>query len=258
GDHQVADPAAGLAPDLRPGVAIVHIGVHRIEVLVGEDRAGGLPNDLLGLHPVVVRVIGRNGRGSDYDLGAVRLEHPDLFLRHLVRHGEHAAIALYRGRHRESDAGVAAGRLDDGAARLEAALGLRVLDDGQTDAVLHRAARVLVLGLGVDRCTDAAAQPSQADERGPPDRVEHRVVGREVLGLHTPTFSPADCGIGSAGEMPSPPGSLRAPRARSGAGAPLRWRPSRRRGSRWIRPPGLTPGRRPPWRPRTDGAQRYL
>ena len=48
-------------------------------------------------------------------------------------------IALGGAHHRQRDAGVAGRGLDDGLARLERALALRVLDDGDREAILDRA-----------------------------------------------------------------------------------------------------------------------
>ena len=163
----------GLSPDLRAGRPVVHLGIHRIDVLIGEDCAGCLPNDLLRLGPIMIRVLrGDRGGGHD-DFGTVGLEHAHLFLGHLVGHGEHAAITLDRSSHGEPDAGVAAGGLDDGAAGLEPTGCLSRLDDRDADPILHRAARVLVLRFAVNRRADAGPDPGQADERGPPDGIEH-------------------------------------------------------------------------------------
>ena len=65
------------------------------------------------------RVVVDRGR-RDHDLGAVRAQHRDLLLAHLVGHDEDAAVALARRRDREPDAGVARGRLDDRPAGLAA------------------------------------------------------------------------------------------------------------------------------------------
>ena len=84
------------------------------------------------------------------------------------------------GDHRQADAGVAGGRLDDRAAGLELAGGLRGLDHPGRDAVLHRAAGVEVLHLGQhERAVGAAVRevegPVEPDQRGVADQVEERV-----------------------------------------------------------------------------------
>ena len=78
-------------------------------------------------------------------------EHVDLVLADLVGHHEDAGVAALLSYDRQADAGVARGRFDDRAARLELPLTLGRVDHAQRDAVLHRATRVEVLDLGVDR-----------------------------------------------------------------------------------------------------------
>jgi hypothetical protein len=70
-------------------------------------------------------------------------------------------------------AGVAGGRLDDGAARPQLALALRGLDHAQPDPILHRPARVQVLELGQHRRRQALGDPLQAHDRRVSDQVEH-------------------------------------------------------------------------------------
>ena len=59
-------------------------------------------------------------------------------------------IAVLRAHHGEADAGVAAGRLDDGLPGAERAAALGRLDDAERQAVLDRAHRVEGLELGVE------------------------------------------------------------------------------------------------------------
>ena len=146
-DDRVDVTAVRLLPDLGPGRLVVGLGVRRVRVLVGLEPS----RDLLG-EPVGdgVVALGRGrfdgGRG-DHDLGAVRAEHRDLLLAHLVRHHEDAAIAAERRGDREPDAGVPRGRLDDRPARAEPPVLLGGLEHREPDPVLHRAAGVQVLEL---------------------------------------------------------------------------------------------------------------
>jgi hypothetical protein len=110
-----------------------------------------------------------DGRRRDHDLGAVRAQHRDLLLAHLVRHDEDAAVALSRGRDGEADAGVAGGRLDDRAARLELPVALGLLDHREPDPVLDRAAGVEVLELGEDAGVAGRREPVQPYDRSAPD-----------------------------------------------------------------------------------------
>ena len=121
------------------------------------------------------------GRADDH-LGAVRLEHVALVLADLVGADEDALVAPGLRDHRQPDAGVAGGRLDDRAAGLELAGGLGGLDHPGGDAVLHRAAGVEVLHLGQhERSVLAPVRRGQVerlvepDQRGVADQVEERV-----------------------------------------------------------------------------------
>ena len=69
---------------------------------------------------------------------ALRVQH--LLARHLVRHDQQRAIALAAADQRETEPGIAGGRLDDGAAGLEPPVGLRRLDHGARRAI-SRASR---------------------------------------------------------------------------------------------------------------------
>jgi hypothetical protein len=69
----------------------------------------------------------------------------DLFLAHLVRDDEGQLIALLRGHQRQSQPGVAGRGLDQRGAGTQFSLPLGGGDHGKGDAVLDRAAGVLVL-----------------------------------------------------------------------------------------------------------------
>jgi hypothetical protein len=69
----------------------------------------------------------------------------DLLLTHLVGDDEQQPIPLLRRYQRQSQAGVAGRGLDERAAGLEGPGTLRGLNEIQTDAILDRAARILVL-----------------------------------------------------------------------------------------------------------------
>ena len=163
-----------------PVVAVVGLGVGLVVELVGQHRARRFLHDVLGLHHIVIGMVGRHGGRRDHDFGAVGLEQAHLLLRHLVGHGEDAAVALEARGDRQADAGVAAGPLDDGPAGLQVSPLLRTLDDREGDPVLHRPAGVGVLRLAVDRRPEPRADAGQPDQRRPPDRAQHRVVRRAM------------------------------------------------------------------------------
>src|SRR5262249_10783438 len=126
GDEDV-ELVPALLPDLRPGGGVVGAGVTGVVVLVGVEAVGRLLGDALGDLVVAARVFRLDGGGAHHHAGAVGAEGGHLLLRHLVGHDEDALVALDRGHGRQRRPGVAAGRLDDGAAGLEPGR-LRVLD----------------------------------------------------------------------------------------------------------------------------------
>jgi hypothetical protein len=113
-----------------------------------------------------------DGGGADHDLRAVRAQHRDLLLAHLVRHHEDAAVALERRGDCQADTGVPRRRLDDRPAGLEQPVALGRLDHGHADPVLHRPARIQILELGEQRRRDIAPDLVEADDRRPADELE--------------------------------------------------------------------------------------
>src|SRR5207247_1087034 len=77
---------------------------------------------------------------------------------------------------RESEPGIAGGGLDDGAAGLEAPVGLRRLDHGARRPVLERARGVRALELE-KQPAGAAINARDLDERRVADEIEHRCHG---------------------------------------------------------------------------------
>ena len=150
GDDDRVELAAGLLPDLGRGDVVVRLRVRHVRVLVGLEAAGDLLGEPRRDGVVRLRRVVVDGRRRDHDLGAVRAQHRDLLLAHLVGHDEDAAVALACRRDGEADAGVAGGRLDDRPARLQLPLALGLLDHREADPVLDRAAGVEVLELGED------------------------------------------------------------------------------------------------------------
>ena len=82
------------------------------------------------------------------DLGAIRGGKLPTLNAHGVGHGQHQMVAAGGGDKRQPDAGVAAGRLDDGATRQKKTALLSVVNHRQRNPVLHAAARIEVLDLG--------------------------------------------------------------------------------------------------------------
>src|SRR5438445_8952709 len=88
------------------------------------------------------------------DFRAERFEQPHFLLRHLVRHGENALVALASRGEGEPDAGVSARPFDDRSAWLESSLSLCLLDDRPTDSIFDRSARVEEFSLRVHGCAN--------------------------------------------------------------------------------------------------------
>jgi hypothetical protein len=120
--------------------------VGRIGELVGIEPAV-LAGQPLGHVLIVFRVPLADVGARQAHLGAHGLEVEDLLLGHLVRHHDDQLVALLGRHQRERQAGVAGGRLDDRAAGLEPPVALGRLDHRLADAVLDRAAGILVLEL---------------------------------------------------------------------------------------------------------------
>ena len=90
--------------------------VGRIGELVDVEGAGHLGGDLLG-HVLVIFGMALADVGARHaHLGAERAQMLDLLARHLVGHDQHDAVALGDADLGQAEAGVAGGRLDDGAA----------------------------------------------------------------------------------------------------------------------------------------------
>ena len=129
--------------DLARGGAGVHVGVGFVLELAGEEPAvhGG---ELVGLgHHAHAALRG----GGQHDLGAEEAHEAAALDAEGLGHGDDEGIALGRADHGKSDAGVAAGCLDDGLAGLQCAAAFGVLDDAEGEAVLDRAERIEGLDL---------------------------------------------------------------------------------------------------------------
>ena len=159
-----------------PVVCVVARRVLRVGVLVGLPGARDLPGQPVGDRVVRVGVVRRHGRGQTTHLGAVRAEHRDLVLGHLVRHHEDAPVALLLGDDRQAHAGVARRRLDDHAAGPQLPDRSAASIIRTRDPVLDRAARVEVLHLGQHLRGHARGHPAQPHERGVAHQLDERVI----------------------------------------------------------------------------------
>ena len=117
---EVRHRAVGVAPDLGSGRRVVRVGLAGFEYWSGRNAPGRLAGQAFGGRVVRIGVLGRDRGRTDDDLGAVGLEEAHLLGGHLVAHHEDAPVAALGRDDGEADAGVAAGRLDDDAAGLQA------------------------------------------------------------------------------------------------------------------------------------------
>src|SRR6185369_6578897 len=147
GDDRVGRIVAEVAQDLLRGRAAVDFKVRVILELLRHPRALSRRDDLLrpgdrALHSLLAR--------GQLELGAISEHQPAPLDAHAVGHDQDQAIALHRRDHREANAGIAAGRLDDRSAGLELAAALGVLDHRKRDAVLDRRSGIRALLLDPD------------------------------------------------------------------------------------------------------------
>jgi len=115
--------------------------------------------------------------GCEVKRGAIRQHQSAALDAHAVGHDQHQFVALDGGDHGQTDAGVARGGFNDGAACFECAGFFGVFHHGQRDAVLDRAPRVAALRLD-PHMGICAEQAVDAHMRGVADGVE------DVLGFH--------------------------------------------------------------------------
>ncbi len=229
----------GLLPELRAGEAVVRLDVVGVVVLVQVEAVGRLGGQPLGHRVVAVGRVGRDVGGGDHHLRAEGLERVLLLLRHLVRHGEDAAVALHRRGHGHRHPGVAAGVLDDGAARPQQPGPLGLLEDVERHPVLDGAGRVHELELGEDGGVARAAPPCAGGPAG---------CGRSRRGRSRGRPWGAGSGTGGDGLIGTPDQVARRQGGRSGG---------RQRGGAHARPTDRSArprGRRPGHRRRRSAA----
>ena len=175
GDEHVDLGAVG--EDLRAGRLVVGQRVGRVAVLVRHHEALVLADQVLGQRDRPVRA--RRPRGVD-DLGAEQRGHLAPLVGDVVGHDQRDAVALAPADHRQRDAGVARGRLEDDRVLVQAAARLEVLDQVLGDAILDRAGRVEHLELGEDAHVGVRRHARDLDQRRVADRLEDVAVAAAV------------------------------------------------------------------------------
>ena len=152
----------------------MRLGVVGIRELLRDVGAGNRRRELVrsidgALHAVVLR--------SEHDRAAEGLHHFLLFDGEIFGDAEDDFVAHLRAGERQSDAGVARGRLDDGGARSELAASRGALDHAHADAVLDREAGVEHLELDVDLRAAGIGDAAELEHRRIADEIEDVVDG---------------------------------------------------------------------------------
>ena len=179
-DHHGIHPLFELLPDFRAGAALMRPGIGWVVELIDVEGIRHLFGDAARQILVVLGVALAHIGAGQTDFGAQGLEVENFLATHLVRHHQQHAIALLSSYQGQAQAGIAGSGFDDGATRLQLATAFRSLDHGQGDAVLDRAAGVLILQLD-EQLTGAAIQVAERQYRRIADHLE-QWVGRHRHG----------------------------------------------------------------------------
>ncbi len=159
-----------LVEDLLRGALVMGTRVGLVPVLVGHVVGGVGFGHLEGELDGAVRAL--RTLGVD-DVGAVHPQQLGALLGDVVGHHDLERIALAPADHRQRDAGVAGGRLEDGVPGLDRAALLGVLDHVLGDPVLDGAGGIAALELGPEADLGLGRQSRQLDQRCVADRLEY-------------------------------------------------------------------------------------
>ena len=111
------------------------------------------------------------GLGGKDDLGAERAHRLSALRGQMLRHDQDHAISAHGGSHRQRDAGVAAGRLDQGVAQLDLATLFRLDNHRERRTILDRAGRIVAFELGQQHIGGRSRKALQLDDRGVADGI---------------------------------------------------------------------------------------
>jgi len=113
-----------------------------VGVLIGQNRIWRFGGNAFGRVDVMIRRIEFGGGRHHDHVRAERFQIPHFFLAGFIRHHENRAVSSDRAGQRQADAGVAAGRFDDGAAGFQIAHAFGAVNHGLADAVFDAAAGI--------------------------------------------------------------------------------------------------------------------
>ena len=167
GDPIVQRLAFEIVDDFAGGGAGVNVGIGFILELPRQEPAARL-GELEGLGDHAHAALRRR---RQHHLGAEETHQLAPFDAEGLGHGDDQRIALLRAHHRQPDAGIAGGSLDDGLPGFQLPRLLGGLDDAEREAILDRAQRIERLDLG-EQIAARRRQPVDPDHRRIADRPE--------------------------------------------------------------------------------------
>ena len=165
--NEVGDPALRVAPDFRAGGAVMCGGIVGVGKLV-EDLAYAL---FLHRKRQIARTFHAGFPAHQLQFGAKGAHRLLTLDRGIFGHEQDELVAAHGRRHRQRDAGIAAGRLDQRIAGFDLAAHLRGVDHRQRRTVLHRAGRIVALELDEKRVARLARHALEAHQRRIADAV---------------------------------------------------------------------------------------
>jgi len=167
------DLAGRCLPDLLGRGLRVDVWIGGIFELTAHQRIGRRLHQALRLLDGAGHAVLRTGQ---HHLGTVRLQQVTASRAHVLGHHDDTPISANGTDHRETDAGVAAGRLDDGRPRNELA-GLFCREDHRKRrAVLHRTRHVVRFELPADLGAPVTGNSCEPYQRRVADQVQSAVV----------------------------------------------------------------------------------
>ncbi|VTR64010.1 hypothetical protein DESC_120102 [Desulfosarcina cetonica] len=181
GGHQVGQGAAGLLPDLHRRSKVVGLPVGRIVVLIGHEIGVGIfagqAVDLLD------GAVGTQVAGREQNIGPACAQDLLAFDAGRLAHGQQQRVALDRTDHRQADAGIAAGGLDNGLAGFEFSRTLAGFDHRQGRPVLDRAAGIEVLQFCQDAHLRVGIEVADFHQGGVADVIKNAVAHHRKVSL---------------------------------------------------------------------------
>ena len=170
----------GVLPDLGTGGQLVRLRVGRVDELSRNEAVRDLTRQFFRSGDGALHAL--RSFGQD-ELRTVCLHELSALDAHRLRHGDDDPVASGRRDRRQTDARVAAGRLDDRAALFEQAFFFRIFDHLLRNTVFDAAGRVEVLQLGEQFRLEAFRlfDVGQFEDRGLPDEFGKGFINSHVL-----------------------------------------------------------------------------